>query len=160
MACVTRGRWRRAAALRAALAVFLLSLVGLGQLVTGASNIGHEAQQRSQAGLLAQSKMAEVAAGAVPLNSQSQVAFEEDPNAHWSLEVQQGWPAANLFTVTVQVTTKRPGGGQSEVTLSRMMLDPAQAGSTQDTVTVQNSGTVSTGTQTSGNASSGSPGSC
>jgi general secretion pathway protein I len=87
------------------LAVFLLSLVGLGHLVTAAGSIAHEAQHRSQAGLLAQSKMAEVAAGAVPLSSQSSVPFDEDPNSTWSLDVQQGSPAANLFNVTVSVRT-------------------------------------------------------
>src|SRR4051812_42042043 len=79
-----------------ALAIFLLALAGLVHLVTVAGNRALEAQYQTRAAELCQSKLAEVQAGAVPLSSQSDVAFDEAPEYHWSLDAGQG-QAAGLY---------------------------------------------------------------
>jgi prepilin-type N-terminal cleavage/methylation domain-containing protein len=114
-----------------ALAVFLLSLVGLGFLLAVAGNTALETQYRTQAAGLCQSKLAEVAAGAVSLEGQSDVPFDEDPTYHWSLEVQAGGPQG-LHNVTVRVSRKRPDGSTMDCSLSQMVLDPKMVGRVHD----------------------------
>lgn len=112
------------------LAIFLMSLAGLAYLLTIAGNHALEAQYRSEAAQLAQSKLAEVQAGAVPLQSGGG-SFDDEPDYHWSLEAQQG-SVQGLWNVTVRVQRQRPDGSQVEVALSQMVLDPSGVGSTQD----------------------------
>jgi Tfp pilus assembly protein PilV len=114
------------------LTVFLFSLVALSFLVTTAGNLAQETQFRSQAARLCQTKLAEVVAGAVGLDAQSEASFEEDPDYHWSLDVEQG-DVPGLHNVTVRVTRKRADGSQVECSLSQMILDPSLVGSHLDT---------------------------
>src|SRR5947208_9569279 len=88
-----------------ALAIFLLSFVAIGRLVTLASDHAIELQQQSQATRLAQSKLNEVLCGALTLES-AEGSFDEDADWQWSVDAEQG--TAGLWTVTV--TVKRPGG--------------------------------------------------
>src|SRR5262245_17108748 len=67
----------------AALAIFLMSVIVLGRLVIFAGERARDVQAVSEATQLCQSKLAEVVAGAVPLDPQSGVAFEEDPAWTW-----------------------------------------------------------------------------
>ena len=137
-----------------ALAVFLLSLVGLGHLVGVASGIASEANQRSQAARLCQSKLDEVVAGSVPLTSQGDTAFDEDPDYHWSLDADQN-STQGLFNVTVRVTRKRPGAGDLTCSISQMVLDPSTLGSTQDSIPPQMSATAASGGSSGGSGGSG-----
>ncbi|MFM7151745.1 MAG: prepilin-type N-terminal cleavage/methylation domain-containing protein, partial [Gemmataceae bacterium] len=59
-----------------ALGTFLLSLIGLVFLLNVAGNLALDAQQKSTALQMAQTKLAEVAAGAVPLEAQNDQSFE------------------------------------------------------------------------------------
>jgi type II secretion system protein I len=138
-----------------ALAIFLLSLVSLGFLLAVAGNTALEAQYRTQAAGICQSKLAEVAAGAIPLDGQSGGQVEEDPEYSWSLEVQSGGPQG-LSNVTVRVTRNRPDGSVMECSLSQMILDPKMVGSVHD-VPASINGDDSSSSGTSG--SSGSSGS-
>jgi hypothetical protein len=99
--------------------------------MTLASDQAVEVQQRSQAAQICQTKMAEVIAGAIPLESQTGIPVEEDPEWSWSLECQQG-SFNGLWNVTVKVT--RPGTGESAVSssLTQMVLDPSLRGSSFD----------------------------
>jgi prepilin-type N-terminal cleavage/methylation domain-containing protein len=139
-----------------ALAIFLLSLVGLGFLLTVAGNTALETQYRTQAAGMCQSKLAEVAAGAVPLEGQSDVPFDEDPDYHWSLEVQAGTPQG-LHNVTVRVSRKRPDGSMMECSLSQMVMDPAMVGSVHD-VLASITGDDSSSSSTSSTSSSSTTG--
>jgi hypothetical protein len=126
-----------------AMAIFLMSIVVLGQLVTMGGERALDIDQQGEAGLLAQSKMSEVIWGAVPLQSTSDQAFDEAPDYKWSMTADQNTTVANLWNVTVTVTRDRSDGTKVESVLSQMILDPSQRGSSQDTVSI--SGSPSTG---------------
>src|SRR5439155_26281298 len=72
-----------------ALGIFLMSFAVIGQLITVSADRALEVQQQGQATQLAQAKLAEVAAGVVPLSGQNDVPFDEDPNFLWSLDAVQ-----------------------------------------------------------------------
>src|SRR5262245_54827268 len=86
-----------------ATAVFLLSLIGLTYLLNMSGNLAMMARDRSHAAHLARAKLAEVLAGAVPLEGQNDLPFEDDESYHWSLSAEQSG-AAGLYNVTVTVT--------------------------------------------------------
>jgi prepilin-type N-terminal cleavage/methylation domain-containing protein len=142
-----RGRRRGLSLLEVlvALAIFLFSLIVLGRLVVMGSDTALDVQYQSQAAQLCQSKMAEVVSGVVPLNSQNEVPFDEDPDWTWSLECEQN-SIAGLWNVTVHVVRQRPDGGRNECSLSQMMLDPSVRGSALDTVPSSSSSSTDSGT--------------
>jgi len=140
-----------------ALAIFLMSIVVLGQLVTMGGERALDIDHEGEAALLAQSKMAEVIWGAVPLQSTSDQSFDEAPDYKWSLTADQNSTVANLWNVTVTVSRNRGDGSNVESVLSQMILDPSVRGSSQDTITI--SGTPSTGGGTGGTAAGGQSGS-
>src|SRR5262245_60705675 len=85
------------------LAIFLMALTALTYLVNTSSNMAGEAQQRARASHLARSKINEMAAGALPLESQSDASFGDEPLFRWSAEVGEG-STKGLLNVTVTVT--------------------------------------------------------
>lgn len=128
-----------------ALTIFLLSFVAIGRLVTLASDRALDVEQQSQATRLAQSKLNEVVAGALPLQGASG-SFDEDPDWQWSVDAEPG-SVSSLWTVTVTVSRPSPDGDITS-TLSQMVLDPSARGSAFDQINVS-------GTDTSGNAAGG-----
>ena len=60
--------------------------------------------------------------GDLPLNSQGDTAFDEDPDYTYSVTVNQGTPDRSdvngLWTVIVKVTRERPIGDPVEVTFN------------------------------------------
>src|SRR5262245_53741092 len=94
-----------------ALAVFLLSFVAIGKLVTLSSDHALDIQYQSQATRLAVSKLNEVVSGGIPLQSSSG-AFDEDPDWQWSIDAEQT-DIPNLWTVTVHVS--RPSEEGEEI---------------------------------------------
>ena len=130
-------------------------MAALGRLVTFAGERALEAQYRSQATLHALSQLAEVEAGSIALNSQGETELEDDTDYTWSMDAQQG-QGPGLWNVTVRVY-RRAQHGTVEVALSKLVLDPAAVGSTQDSVPVNSStnNNASTGTGT-GSSTTGS----
>jgi Tfp pilus assembly protein PilV len=114
-----------------ALAIFLGAFVVIGQLITMSGERALEVQQQSRAAQLCQSKLAEVLVGSVPLTQQGDTPFEEDPDWHWSLDVDTQ-SITNLSTVTVKVNRQRSDGTKVECVLNQMVLNPSQRGSTID----------------------------
>src|SRR5581483_1170072 len=86
-----------------ALAIFLLSFVAIGRLVTLASDHALEIQQQSEATRVAQSKINEVLCGSLGLQS----AEGDEDEWHWSIDAEQNTSVNGLWTVTATVT--RPG---------------------------------------------------
>jgi prepilin-type N-terminal cleavage/methylation domain-containing protein len=115
-----------------ALAIFLIGLVGIGQLITMSGDRALEVQQQSQATRLCQSKMAEVVSGVISLTSQAETPFDEDPDWNWSIDAEQQGDAANLWTVKITVTPANKTGRKMETSLTQFVFDPAQRGSTLD----------------------------
>ena len=137
-----------------ALAVFLLSLIGLGFLLAVAGNTAMETQYRTQAATICQSKLAEVVAGSIPLDGSSGGDVEEDPAYQWSMEVQSGGPQG-LSNVTIKVTRKRADGSTMECSLSQMVFDPKNVGSVHDVPAPIATSDDSSSSGTSGSASGG-----
>ena len=146
---------RRAAARRGlsllevliALAVFLLAYGAIWQLMNLSSDQAVELTNRNRATQLAQSKLDEVLSGALALQSQGDTGFEDEYNAPgftYQIDVADG-AVSSLHVVTVTVTRETPTS-TVKVQVSQMVLDPAQAGSTQD---VQPLATTTTGSTSS-----------
>jgi type II secretion system protein I len=114
-----------------ALAIFLFSIVALHQALNIGTNNAVDMQQHMQAAQLAQSKMAEVYVGAVPMQSQPDTPFDEDPDYNWSLDAEQS-TMANLWNVTVTVSRTRADGSRLETKLSQMIIDPSLRGTSYD----------------------------
>jgi hypothetical protein len=138
-----------------ALAIFLASMAALAVLVNAASTRAVLAQQRQDAIFKCQSKLAELASGAVPLGSQGDTPFDEDNSWLWSADVSQN--VTGLWTVALTVSRDTSGGGEPvQVTLTRMMLDPSIRGNTADSPL--SGGSSSDGSDSSSSSSSGSTG--
>jgi general secretion pathway protein I len=131
------------------LAIFLMSLVAIGGLVESGSDRGMSAALQAAGTRLAQSKLAEVEAGAIPVSSGGQGTFDDEPEWNWSVE--PGAAAVpNVYPVTVRVW-REFGGGQFEVVLTQMIFDPAQMG---DASEAPKPTTTESGTTTSGGTGS------
>ena len=104
-----------------AMAVFLLALAGIAQLIEFGSNNSLEAARTTTGTRLANSKMAEVEAGVIPVTESGSGTFDEEPLWQWSVEV--GAPVAlNTYPVTVRVWIE--SGRTVEVTTSQILYDP------------------------------------
>ena len=114
-----------------ALAIFLISLIALGQLVTVSGERALEVQQLSRASQLSQSKLAEVVSGAVSLSSQSGD-FDEDPDWHFQVDAELDSAITGLWRVQVKVSRDLGDGTHFESTVNQMVLDPSLRGSTAD----------------------------
>ena len=108
-----------------ALAIFLMSLVAIGGLIDFGSDQGQAASMQAAGTRLAQSKLAEVEAGAIDVAAGGDGTFDDEPDWHWSVE---STPAQcpNLYSVTVRVW--RDTGRHHEVSISQTVFDPAQMG--------------------------------
>lgn len=134
-----------------ALAIFLFSIVALHQALNIGTSNAVDMQQHMQAAQLAQSKMAEVYVGAVPMSSQADTPFDEDPDYTWSLDAAQN-TTANLWNVTVTVTRTRGDGSKIETKLSQMILDPSIRGTSYDAAATATLSPASSTSSSSGSA--------
>ena len=128
------------------LAIFLMSLVAIGGLIDFGSDQGQAASMQAAGTRLAQSKLAEVEAGAIDVVAGGQGTFDDEPDWNWSVE---STPAQypNLYSVTVRVW--RDTGKHHEVSISQTVFDPAQMGKGSEAQPPQTS--TSSGTTTGGN---------
>jgi prepilin-type N-terminal cleavage/methylation domain-containing protein len=123
-----------------ALAIFFVALVAISQIVEMSGRRAEEVLHRAEAAQLCQSKLAEIASGALELTGgEISGVFDEDPSWEWVAEVaplsqQNGSLPASLLQVTVRVT-KQQARPPYQYTVSQWVLDPAARGSTQDAVT-------------------------
>jgi general secretion pathway protein I len=141
-----------------ALAIFLLAMTVFSQMLLRNGEITRDIQRQNLATRLCQSKLAEVVAGVVPLTSQSDEAFDEEPDYTWSLEADAG-SVTGLWNVTVTVTRTDSGSGNPiQCSLTEMLLDPSIIGSTQDSPAPSGTSATSggSGTSTTSTPSTGS----
>ena len=142
-----------------ALAIFVGSLAVISKLVELGVRGAHYAQLQTRAVMLAESKMGEIVAGIVPIDSASGDVFAEDPAWQWQLSVSDG-PVEGLKWVSIYVAPASTGElarnrERIDYTLSRWLLDPsytadldlaASSSSTSTGSSSTSSGTGSTGT--------------
>ncbi len=139
----------------ASTALFLFSLIAIGQLMSSASDQALEANQLSRANRLCQSKLNEYIAGIEDLKAAGGGEIEEEPGWTWAAESNPDSTAINLYKVKVTVTRETPRG-KVEVSLAQFVYDPLQKGQLADTTPAASSGTSSSsGTTTTGSTSTG-----
>jgi hypothetical protein len=136
------------------LAIFVLAFLALHAMVNMSGERAIDIQEKSETAHRCQSIMAEVMSGVVALQSQSEQAFDDNPDYSWSMDCTQQGTVANLWTVTVHVTRTRKDGNNLETSLTQMIVDPSIRGSTFDTVSISSSSSSGSGSQ-GGSSSSG-----
>jgi uncharacterized membrane protein YgcG len=137
-----------------ALAIFVMAMGVFASIYLRNGQIAAAVRRQNLATRLCQSKLHEVVAGVVPMTSQDDTPFDEEPDYTWSLEADNG-PTDGLWLVTVSV--KRTGSDENapdQCTLTQMVLDPSTVGSNEDVVPVTSS-TTTNGGSSSGTGSSG-----
>jgi len=139
-----------------ALAVFLSALIVLGRLVVLGGEQAREVQELARATQLCQSKLAEVVAGVVPLQSQPDVPFDEEPSWNWSLDCSQG-EIAGLWDVTVKVDHERGDGTHAECTFMQKVLDPSLRGHAADGAMAAAAAAAALAANSSSNSNSSTP---
>jgi len=128
-----------------ALAIFVISVIALGQLMNISGEMASDAQYLNRANQLAQKQMNSVVSGVVPMTSQSETNFDEAPDWTWSLDAQAD-NTPNLWHVTVTVSHKRSDGSSDfEQSLYQMVLDPIARGNLGPTNNPNSGGTTSGG---------------
>lgn len=117
-----------------ALAIFLFSLAVLSHLLSMSGDRALETNLRTQASFLCQSKLAELITGVESLKTSGYAPFQENPDWQWKSDCNES-DIPGLWNVEVAVKRDRSGGGVLEVSLSQMVLNPSQRGSTLDAPT-------------------------
>jgi prepilin-type N-terminal cleavage/methylation domain-containing protein len=140
-----------------AMAIFLLGVTGLSQLIIMSSDRALEVKMQSQAVQMAQAKMAEIVSGVQPLNAQSGMPFDEDPDWTWSMDVTsvQSNGVSGLSQVTVHVSRNKSDGSKLDFTLTQYVMDPTLRGSSLTIAQLPQAGSM-TKSSSSSTASSGS----
>jgi Tfp pilus assembly protein PilV len=106
-----------------ALAIFACSMAAIGHLISTGVRGAVRSRLESQAIMRSESKMAEVAAGIIPLQNASGT-FPDDAAWNWSMSVSAG-QYADLYVV--EVTTTHPSTttvGKMSYSLRRLVRDP------------------------------------
>ena len=116
-----------------ALAVFLFAIVAISQLVNIGSDRALDVKMQSKASMLCQSKLFDLVSGVDPLQGVSWTAFPttDDADYQYEVEVSDG-ETTSLKNVRVSVKRDRTDGRTVQVSLTQMVMDPAQRGSTLD----------------------------
>jgi len=128
-----------------ALAIFLMAVGALGQLVTQGGDNARYVSWLAQGNLIAQSRLAEAAAGSIPLQSQGDSPCDEDSDFNWAMDA-EAQTAAGLYRVTVTVSRQQPNGDRFETKLSMFVLDPTVRGNTDGSSTGTDDAATTTGT--------------
>ncbi|MBX3416073.1 MAG: prepilin-type N-terminal cleavage/methylation domain-containing protein [Pirellulaceae bacterium] len=106
-----------------AIAILGVSMVAIVELL----NVGYRAaisgRLRTEAALLCDAKMAEIAAGALAVQSSGMSSMPENPNWNFSVDVQ---PSIQLGLLTVTVTVRQSSNSTAPISMSivRFMPDP------------------------------------
>jgi prepilin-type N-terminal cleavage/methylation domain-containing protein len=110
------------------LTILVLALTAIGRLVDMGTDHGNQARAYNRGARLAQSKMAEVEAGILPVSSNAEGQFEGD-DATWSYSVtSEAAGPPNLYTVSVKVSSDVKGQ-PVQVVVTQMIFDPSMTGS-------------------------------
>lgn len=119
------------------LTIFLVALGALHQLMSFSSDQAEMIQQRSYAATLAQSQLAKVISGIVPIaEGVSDTPVEEDEDYQWSMQSEPS-VIEGLYTVVVTVYRDMGNGRKVQFVLAQMIVDPAKVGSNQDQAAIE-----------------------
>lgn len=136
--CVSSRRGLTLLEVLLSLGLFLGALAALSQLWYGGVRASVQARLSTQAILRCESKLNEVVAGAVPLQTTGDTPFDDDANWTWNLQVESG-PHVDALLVKVKVSHPGQSGlSSSSHELQRLIRDPqiwtnAQQATTEET---------------------------
>lgn len=121
------------------LAIFLLAIVAVGRLATIGTDSAMDSMFEADGVRLAQSRLAEVEAGAIPASSGGSGVCDEEPAWNWSVESQ---PTAvpNLYSITVTLS-RQVRGRPMQVVLEQMVFDPVVMGTAAQVPNPETGGT-------------------
>ena len=122
--------------------ILFISVFAISQLMDTAGQQANLVRERSLGMQLAQSKLKELEAGALPLTSGGGT-FDEAPEWSWTLDANQN-EITNLWNVTIQV--QRQNSDTAVATLSQFILDPSVRGNSTDIATITSSSSSSSST--------------
>ena len=129
-----------------ALAIFLLALVPVWRLVSMGGEHALDVAQQAQASLLCQNKLDSVKCGAEGLNGGGTVQIG---TLNWNYTIESSpSEVPSLYTVKVTAKIDRPDGRTVEASLTQLVLDPAERGSTVAGTSSSSSSSSSTPTTT------------
>jgi hypothetical protein len=123
------------------LAIFLLALVGIGRLISLGNERARDVQDQAEGLQRCQSKLNEIVSGAAPLQSQTDVPYEDQTNWRYTVECTPT-EIPNLWSVRVTATRDRFDGATPQVTLSQLVFDPTVRGGTSQASEDTTSGTT------------------
>ena len=106
-----------------ALVIFMLSFIAISSLLNRSADNARDIEKESEAARLADSKMAEVVAGAESIDG-GEGTFPEAPEWNWSVTTEPHESVTGLYRVTVRVFQTRPDGTEFSETLTRLTVDP------------------------------------
>lgn len=121
-----------------AMAIFLMALVAIARLIDSGTDRAMDAIYQNTGTRLAQSKLAEVEAGAVAVPDGGSGTFDDEPDWQWSVECEAA-PVPNVYPVTVRVW-RDLRGVRFEVALSQMVFDPYAMGTAAEAVPPDSTG--------------------
>src|SRR6476660_8387951 len=110
-----------------ATAIFLMSIVAIGELMSASTDQALDVQHRSRATRLCQSKLNEFAAGVESVSGATSGDLEAADGWNWKAEVATAGTAANQYQVQVKVS-RDPPAGPVEVTMTQFVFAPQQRG--------------------------------
>ncbi len=151
-----------------ATAIFLMSLVAIGSLVISAGRNAMAARDQARAIGMAQAKLAEVEAGAIPLDEEEdQVPMEEDANFAWSMRLEAptfpGVPSvpnsleADFKVVTITISRKGVDDSWQECcSLTQLVFAPDRRGNSADSADSAAAASSGSGSSTGSGSSAGS----
>lgn len=129
------------------LVILLIAIVAVASLVDIGIDLSTRGQLQAAGTRLAQSKLAEVEAGAVDVTTSANGTFEEEPEWSWTMTSTPS-TAPNVYTVTVRVS-KEHLGREFDVELTQLVYDPYLMGTaTEATMPETNSAGSPTTTTT------------
>jgi type II secretory pathway pseudopilin PulG len=113
-----------------AVAIFLMVVAITAQALSLAGERARLIEHQNEAMQLAESQMARVIAGVVPLTSQEYTPFEHNPDYQWRMTAEEA-EMTGLFNVQIWVQHVS-SGANAEVQLCQKVFDPKNRGSTAD----------------------------
>lgn len=142
-------------------AIFLIGLAGISQLSNLSSKMAVEAEQRSVACRLTESKLNDFMAGIEAVSAGGSGTFDDEPDWQWEVTSSNDTGVNGLYRVTIRVYRESPFflDGIIEVTSAAYIVDPSIKGRADTPQETPSSGTPSSGATDSSSTSGSSSGS-
>lgn len=107
-----------------ALAIFLTALAALSQLIASGTRAAAQSRLQTEAIFRCESKLGELVAGAIPIESSSKASFDDDKSWSWTLDVEDT-DLSGLQFVEVRVShTGKSALGNTSFSLRHYVRDP------------------------------------